>query len=249
MKVFFDVNQSLLESLFESYSENSKLLISKISQDKNLSQFDRFNKRFKISWGMKIEFADDLRIVKEDTRACYMLMLKTSDLWFAFEHLVKTASEIIPKDMNSRSKVDFYREDTLETLGFNPVTSNFNHLIYSSVLHKETWRSEVYYLLTYLRNNTRGGTQKLIAAAVLLLKESQELQAKHLFSLAYGIRNVYVHEGVAAALGSGNYHVKRALYSVIYDILVLYSLTLANFYCCKKLTKYSLNACESEIVG
>ncbi|RUR73935.1 hypothetical protein ACF3DV_25305 [Chlorogloeopsis fritschii PCC 9212] len=239
MKVFFDVNQSILEALFESYSKNAKLLISKISQDKNLSQFDRFDKRFNITWGMKIEFNDNLRITKEDTRACYMLMLKISDLWFAFEHLVKTASEVIPKDTNFHSKVDFYQESTLEALGFNPITSNFNQLMYGKVLHREAWRREVYHLLAYLKNNTTGGTQKLIEAAIILIKDNNALQAKHIFSIAYGIRNIYVHEGVSAALGSRNYQVKRALYLVVYDILVLYSLALADSYCCKKLINYS----------
>lgn len=239
MELFFQSNQALLESLYKDYKPNSKALISKTGDDKSLSQFDRFNKRFKISWGMKIEFTDELRISKEDTRACYILMLKITDLWFAFEHLVDTANEVIPKDTSSaNSKVDFYQESTLKALGFDVITSNLNQLLYGQVLHDKRYRREVYLLLAYLKNNTTGGTKNLISDTKLLISDKKELQAKHIFALAYGIRIVYVHEGVAAALGSSNYRVKRLLYSVLYDALILYSLVLGNSYCCKKLKSY-----------
>jgi hypothetical protein len=235
MELFFDSSQALLESLYEGYSVNAKSLISKISQDKGLSDFDRFNKRLKISWGMKIEFTDNLPITREDTRACYVLMLKISDLWFAFEHLVNTACEVIPKDAASPNKVDLYQDSTLEAIGFHDITSNFNRLLYEHVLHKKTFRREVYPLLAYLKNNTRSGTRSMISDTILLIRDKKELQAKHIFALAYGIRNIYVHEGVAAALGTSNYQVKRILYSVLYDALILYSLELGDSYCREKL--------------
>lgn len=278
MKLFFDVNQTLLENLLESYDINALALVSKLSQDKNskkyaekdtrselsqderlmkyaekdtrseLSHFDRFNKRFKISWGMEIKFTDNLPITKEDTRACYILMLKISDLWFAFEHLVKTASKIIPKDVNPHTKVDFYREATLSELGFDTITSNFNELMYGNLLHKEVEEREINHIFSYLQNTTKGKTQEMIENTTVLIQQEKELQAKHIFSIADGIRNIYVHEGVAAALGSGNYQIKRIFYSIVYDTLVLYSLALGNSYCCKKLADFQvgLRQCNSE---
>jgi hypothetical protein len=233
MEMFYDSSQALLEALYPNYSTNSKALISRIGQDKKLSQFDTFNKRLKISWGMRIEFNDNLPIKDEDTRACYMLMLKISDLWFAFEHLVQTSSELIPTDAPSRSSVDLYRDSTLAALGFPDITSHFNRLLYTHVLHKPNYRKEMYRLLAYLKNNTKGGTKNAIADTIARIKEKQELQTKHIFALAYGIRNVYVHKGVAAALGSKNYRLKRVLYSILYDSLILYSLALGDAYCRK----------------
>ena len=60
----FDSSKALLDALYTNYSANAKIVISKIRQDKMLSQFDRFNKRLKISWGMKIEFTDNLPITR-----------------------------------------------------------------------------------------------------------------------------------------------------------------------------------------
>jgi hypothetical protein len=243
MQVYFDINQPLLKNLLESYTESSRLLIPKVRQDRDLSKFDRFNKRFKISCGMKIEFTDNLPITREDTRTCYMLMLKISDLWFAFEYLRNIALKIIPSDVdpksNPPSKVDFYKEATLEELGFSPITSNFNQLMYSKVLHREVWICEVNHSLKYLSKGARKKQKELIEDAILLIEDKQSLQPKHLYSIAYGIRNAYVHEGVAAALGSGKYHIKKALYSIVYDALVLYSLALADVYCRRKLACHS----------
>lgn len=80
-----------------------------------------------------------------------------------------------------------------------------------------------------------GGTQKTISEVTFLMKEKEQLQAKHVFALVYGVRNIYVHQGVAAALGNSNYAVKKALYSVLYDSLILYSLALGDAYCRKYL--------------
>ena len=242
MKVFFEINQPLLEKLYPSYSNNAKLLVSKISDDRKLSRFDRFNKRFKISWGIEIEFTDDLRIIKEDTRACYRLMLKLSDLWFSFEHLVRTAADAIPNDMNtkSKSKVNFYQQRTQEELGFNKITDNFNQILTSKILHEKGWKQEINQLFAYLVSRTTGETKRIIADAILQIDQKKEFQAKHIFALAYGIRNIYVHEGVAAALGGKNYEVKKTLYQALYDTLILYSLALGNAYCCKRLIQYSI---------
>lgn len=245
MQVHFQTSQILLESLYERYSENAKRLIPLIRQDRTLSSFDSFNKRFKLSWGMEIEFTNSLSITKEDTRACYVLMLKISDLWFAFEHLVKTAADIIPKDEDRNSNVNFYSSSTMQMLEFDPITLNFNQLLKTQVLHRSVWRREIYLFIQYLVRDTQGGTQRLIADALSHVQESRELQAKHIFALAYGIRNVYVHKGVAAALGSRNYQVKRAFYLVMYDALILYSLALGNAYCCEKLASYSTTTTQS----
>ncbi|WP_430680094.1 hypothetical protein [Leptolyngbya sp. AN10] len=189
---------------------------------------------------MEVKFTDSLSITREDTRACYMLMLKISDLWFAFEHLTNTACDVIPKDEDQKSKANFYSRDTLTSLEFDPITSNFNELLKSQVLHRAVWRREIYPFIQYLVNNTKGGTKSLISDALIHIKNLRQLEAKHIFALAYGIRNIYVHEGVAAALGSKNYKVKRAFYLVLYDVLILYSLALGDAYCCKKLKADSI---------
>lgn len=136
MELYFKSSEALLEELYTRYRESSKHVISRIRHDTGLSRFDSFNKRFKISWGMQVEFTDDLRITNEDTRACYRLMLKIANLWFAFEHLAETASQLIPADKrpSNNSKVDLYLDSTMETLGFDTITSNFNVLFSGYVL-------------------------------------------------------------------------------------------------------------------
>lgn len=80
-------------------------------------------------------------------------MLKISDLWFAFEHLVDTACRLIPKDAvaTNKSKVDLYQVGTLSLLGFDDITLNCNQLLYQHVLHKDVYRRDIYSVLAYLK--------------------------------------------------------------------------------------------------
>lgn len=240
MEFFFNSSTALGAPLYECYAKNALALIRNIERDKSLSHFDQFNKRFKISWGMSIGFNDNLRITKETTRNCYALMLKLSDLWFAFEHLRDTVKDVLPPDNDTRSKTDFYTDAMLSELGFDPITDHFNQLLWEHVLDSAAWRRGMYPFLAYLSNNTRGKTKDGIAESIKLIKEKQGLAPKHVFSLSYGLRNLYAHEGVAAAFGGKNYKVKECFYMVVYDSLVLYALLLGNAYCERKLSQINL---------
>ena len=103
--------------------------------------------------------------------------------------------------------------------------------VWSYLLCKPAYRKETFMMLAYLRNGTRGGTRALLADSIRLVKGESALQARHIFALAYGLRNIYVHNGVAAALGSRNYKAKRVLYEALHDSLILYSLALGDSYC------------------
>ena len=87
MNLYFETSRDLTENLYPEYSTNAKQLLRQLVTDTTISRFDAFNKRFKISWGLQVEFTDDLNIKSETVRDCYRLMLKIADLWFAFEHL------------------------------------------------------------------------------------------------------------------------------------------------------------------
>lgn len=240
LSLYFKSSQAILESCYPEYVELAKQLISQILQDKTLSRFDRFNKRLKISWGMEISFTDNLKITRQETRDCYALMQKISNLWFAFEYLVEVSQEVVLKDNIRNSKVDFYTQATSEVLGFNCITTDLNQNLNSQILCKNAWRSEFYSLLTYLKNHTKGGCKSNVAEIVELTKNHSLLHERHIFSLIYAIRNVYVHEGVAAALGGKkyfHYRLKRDLYYILHDALILYSIILGKNYCQRKLSQ------------
>jgi hypothetical protein len=201
---------------------------------------------------MQVTFKDNLPITQDDTRACYNLMIKIADLWFASEHLQSVCSGVIQKSPGKeKSKIDCFSDEILKGIGFCPITANFNELLWSNVIQKTAWRREIYMILDYLKKIIQGTTSKLIEEGRAGIKNRESLQPKHVFSICYGLRNAYAHEGVVAALGSGGYHVKRALYSVLYDTLILYSLALANAYCKIKLSEINnlqscLRVCDNE---
>lgn len=95
-------------------------------------------------------------------------------------------------------------------------------------------------MLPYLKNHSVGAASSGTQDLFLQLKKSgkQPLNARHIFAVAYALRNLYVHEGIAAAMGSGNYRLKRDFYEVLYDTLVLFSLRFGYEYAIRMLPTY-----------
>ena len=237
MKLYYASSEEILRGIFDDYAYQSRNLLRHLASDRRLSDFDAFNKRLKIAWGIQIEFTDDLNIKRDVVRDCYRLMLKLADLWFAFEHLSEIANETIPTK-KPNSKFDFFEPATMEELGLSDITRHCNQLLWEHVLQKTAWRREIYHLIYYLTKNTKGGTKNTIGEIRELLRARCDLEMKHICAWMYGIRNIYVHKGVTAALGTENYEVKRALYTMLHDTLILYALTLGHAYCRKKLLDY-----------
>lgn len=237
MKLHFESNQKMLEDIHKKYRQSSLKLIRKISEDKDLSEFDTFNKRLKLNIGMGITYNHELSGIKRiDTKKCYKLMLKITDLWFAFEHLCKVAKDTFP--LSSNQKIAPYDDAFYKRIGMNKITKHFNELLYAEILHKKNWRKEFYLWSYYLQNNVHGGVKSTVGSLKKLVQEKESFQERHIFALAYALRNLYVHKGIAAALGSNDYKFKVKLYSLLYDTLVLYSFYLANEYCKEKIKQY-----------
>ncbi len=155
------------------------------------------------------------------------MTLKISELWSAFEHLVRITQDIVPVKGNSR--IDLYNAATLNEIGFCIVTGIRTNLLYDHVLHQSECRQEMYgSFLPYLAKNAKGGTRTAVGQVYGLIKTRQPLREKHILGLAYRIRNSCAFQGISAALGSRNSAFKQAHYLVIFDILALYSLTLSD---------------------
>jgi len=215
------------ERLYEEYTLASKPLLARTAQDRSgLGTFAAFHRRFLTSWYMKIDLSEVPRLTQQETRDCYILMLKISDLWFSFEHLSKIAESDIKKK-SGKSSVDLYDSATLASTGLDVVTEHFNSMLNTRVLYQSKWRQVIYKLLAYLKNNTVNHTQRTLGEIRDLIKDRKPLQTKHSFALVYGLRNLYVHKGVTASLGSKQYTVHRAFFMVLHDAVLLYSLALA----------------------
>lgn len=221
-------SQAIFEEVFPLYRESSLAVIRRISDHRELSGFDGFNKRLKISCGLQLGFSDKLAIKREDTRACYALMYRVSDLWYAFEQLLSLQPEVIPKETNS--KVKPYSEQTLQDVGLDKVGEHFGRLVHEHVTKESRWRREVYPLLSYFINNTKGGTKTALRSTLASVRSKTPLDIQDLLALCYGMRNLYVHHGVMAALGTRDYALKRRLYGAMLDGLTLASFQAGNVY-------------------
>jgi hypothetical protein len=239
-KFFHTHSLEMFDRIFVDYKQQSKAVLSLIKHDRKLSRFDAFNKRLKISCGLNISFSDDLGIVRDDTRSCYALMYRISDIWYAFEHLLSVADTEISR--LSKSKTVLYPPDVLIATGLVEVERIFGQLIDENVTREPSWRRELYPMLAYFINNTNGGTRKALEECSARVKAKERFRLQELLAISYGLRNLYVHEGVMAAMGGRDYALKRRLYEVVLDCLTLAAFTLGSAYAKRVVTKWSEKA-------
>jgi len=235
-KFFHPPASDMFERIFADYRPRSKALLQLIKHDTTLSRFDAFNKRLKMACGLSIEFSDDLGIVRPDTRACYVLMYRITDVWYAFEHLLSVADAEIPRA--SDSKIVLYSPDVIVATGLAEVGHLFGRLIAENVTRESSWRRELYPVLAYFVNNTQRGTKKALEQVLARVKAKESLGLGDLLALSYGLRNLYVHEGVMASMGTKDYALKRRLYEVILDCLTLAAFALGSSYAERVVTKW-----------
>lgn len=241
MKVYNEIFEGLWRKHFEEYKKYSKLLIQKIDEDKaNISEFDTFNRRFKISRNITIRFNDELKITREDTRKCYELMLKLSDLWFAYEHLLHVCEQIIPPPQPNSNKCNKYPEEKYRLWGINDLIELGNSLFWQSLFHTSANRKWFYPYLGIMKKNTRSGTKNLLQEVHEAVKDKNKMEVRHFLVLVYGIRNIYVHQGMNATMGSEKYHLKRLLFEALHDILSLLCIQLGTVYLKEKLHQLAL---------
>lgn len=228
INLYFPESRALFEESFPLYRERTKAILHLIKEDRSLSRFDAFNKRLKIACGLQFQFSDQLNITKPDTRACYELMYRIADIWYAYEHLLSVSNDDLPR-MNT-SKVALFHSDVFEAIGLPRIERCFSTLFAANVTDESKWRRELYPVLAYFINNTNGATQKALRRCSNAVKEKRTVEFEHLLALAYGMRNLYVHEGVMAALGTRDYALKRRLYQVVLDCLILSCIFVGNEY-------------------
>lgn len=219
--------ESLLADVYPVYATRSKEVLRLVKEHRELSTFDAFNKRFKIACGLKITFTDKLNIKREDTRACYELMYRISDLWYALEHLIEISNPEIPK---SGSKVQPYSDETMQAIGLSDVESCFAASFRHYVAAESSWRQQVYIVIASLAKNAKGKSKIALKNCSDGIRKRRPLGFNDLLALAYALRNMFVHEGATAALGTKDYKVKRRLYEVVHDHLVLSALVIGSEY-------------------
>ena len=218
--------------LLEEHARRSKAIIRRIRERREFSQYDTFNKRFKLNLGMQIDYVHEMTgVTRAETQLVYKYMLKISDLWGAFEHLCQTCHEQEVIRTLSQSKTNLYDEAQQRELGFDRAVAAFNQVLQEELYPNKRYKVEMYRVLAYLKNNTKGGTQKEIGRIHESVKAYAPLSFQQVNALAYALRNLYVHKGVAASLGTKSMTFKVLLYSMLYEYLVVCCYRLGVGYC------------------
>ena len=214
------------DEFINAYSEEVLNTLRKISEDKTLSNFDSFNKRMQLNSGMEIDYNHGMSsVTRAQTQDVYRYMLKISDLWFAFEYICVQANirGNVKMFEKCRSKCDIYPQTTIASLQINKPVKAFNVHLQEAFSVNKMFKVELYRILAYLGNNTNNFLKQEMKNFKSLLKGNTEfdLEFKNINYLLYALRNIYVHKGVSASLGTKSMKFKNMLYSMLYEYLLV----------------------------
>jgi predicted secreted protein len=222
----------LTEDYLAEHAKRSKETISRIRTDKSISQYDTFNKRFKLNLGMQIEYEHEMTgVTRAETQLVYKYMLKISDLWGAFEHLYETCDEEGWVKKSFRSSYNLYDEETQDTHGFQQVVTAFNEVLAEEIYPDKAQKRNLHVTMAYLKKHTNKYIGGSLSLAKVPVKENAPLSMEHINALVYGLRNLYIHKGVAASMGLKSIKFRVLLYSMLYEYLVVCCYRLGVAYC------------------
>jgi hypothetical protein len=234
-ELFYEESQLILSGLWAKYDKNARAALYLFKSDKfGASQrvFTSINLRLTVSLGISVDFSHAGNPKSKESLRIYELLLKISDLWFSFEHLIETCKKhpsnfnFVKKNTNSKFNV---LEDWLSS---EPEFSRI--VVHCREIFKELNIEPSYFALREKTINEihsklpDGGSKKEIDRLNKLLqnKSYEQIHFVHLSALMYATRNFYVHNGAVSKIGHPNYK----FLEFVYDTLVLYVIYLANAY-------------------
>jgi hypothetical protein len=222
------------EDFRKEYDNLSKGCLSMISDNKGLTVFDGFNKRLKLNIGMEINYNHSMSgVIKENTQDLYRYMMKITDLWFAYEHIIMCShlQGLILKSYK-RGYCDVFSNERLDALGFSDTSVLFNEILKRDIYSNKKYKQEFYRILAYIKNRLSSkSVTKKIDEITDVVKSYDNFSVANINYLIYGLRNVYVHKGVASAFGTRSTKFKLKLYSMLYEYLVCICFLFGSSYC------------------
>lgn len=228
-------SQLIIDKIYPEYKELMTEIKRAKKEGDDLGELIKFNRRIRISLGVTIEFGDIQETQKKEVKDSYVQMIKISDMWFSFEKISDIYKKQNKKESN-KSKTKIFSEQEIEKIGINESNKNFNTMLENLLSEDKKNRQEIHgVILPYLCNNTTGGTKNTLDGISDKIKQCKELEMNEINALAYGIRNIYAHEGATAALGSSRYAQKNKIFKIIYDTLVINSFMICISVCKEKL--------------
>lgn len=182
--------------------------------------------RLRLIIGLEFRFNTEYSLVKSKyVEKAYKCILRTNKAWFAIEALIEHCvyEKIITQTgMTRRYSTYSNNLDMTETL------RNVNNLLNEKLWSKPNRKKYVDNYLIFLSNNAKTELRNSLSKTITKINHEKDFESEDLLSIAYGTRNIFIHQGESAFSGTENYTSKIILLMIVYDFLILFNLKATN---------------------
>lgn len=227
---------------FYEHYEDSHQNLMEASEGKVPLNIVLFDVRLNNTLSMDITLNQRFRYAKNNlAREVFRLMIKITNIWFCYEAILAACDES-GLLQNNKSKINSLRNDVLEDLEKNyniyDVMFSFWGMSGDLLSSNEKYRADIQRYVDHLAKGATSWEQKRYLPDVYNRFTNHEMfSVQEVLSLAYAIRNQYVHAGESPKSGVAHYSTKIAILQDCYDFMVLFCLRLGTLVVDRSISK------------
>lgn len=217
-----------MEKLFKEYEKKYRQLSKKI--EKKLPRALRlFDIRLRLALGICVDFDSDVSLTKTQTvKDCYILLIRLTELWNAFEALIAYTREKynIKKWFDLMKDKDIHSEESSNCLtgGLNKLKQLYKNKSFTSDFDSFVEKAK----RQLSEANIAGTNLNNLSKLQSYLKKNDKEEENLMMSLINIERNLFYHSGESAKMGVSNYNNRKKSLELCYEILREYILININ---------------------
>ncbi len=222
---YLSENYALYSKLLEKYNKAKEEFLHLIS-GKMPELYFAFDTRFTLSSSMNVSF-NKRQIKSKAARACYIRLVKITDICVTYEALLRIAYEqSYFRDINAKSTAIKDKEAS-EIFKLDDILVNCNNQLKFSCLNTERKVLKLQNYLSYLSQNSSTAQVAVVNNALYSLKSRIPFKIQEIIGMIYGIRNMFVNKGNTSLAHIKNLELTKSLFEILYDFIALASLKIA----------------------
>ncbi len=222
---YLSENYALYSKLLEKYNKAKEEFLHLIS-GKMPELYFAFDTRFTLSSSMDVSFNKN-EIKSKSARACYIRLVKITDIWVTYEALLRIVYEQqYFRDINAKSTAIKDKEGSF-IFELDDILTNCNNQLKFNCLNTERNIIKLQGYLSFLSQNSSTAQVAVVNNALYSLKSRIPFKIQEIIGLILGIRNMFVNKGNTSLAHIKNLKLTKSLFEILYDFITLASLKIA----------------------
>ena len=223
--IFLSENEASFSKLLSNYNRSREEFMNLVS-GKIPELFFAFDTRFMLSSSMEISFNNKI-IRSRSARACYVRLMKITDIWVTYETLLKIVFEQGYFNNITAKASAISETDASSVFELDQLILTCNNQLKANCLTSESYILKLQDYLTFLSKNSESTQVAVINKALYSIKSRTNFSVQALVAMTYAIRNLFIEKGDTSIAHIKNMQLTESFFEILHDFMILASLKIA----------------------